>query len=125
VFAELVGLCKGSVVPENFRNSLLGHVFSSIQSMSEARLFNSKLIRVQFLVRHRPVYEGGLKNKTTQFSVNRISAVSLNYRTIKAYIYIYIYTLTKLPCLMKCLSHRAMIQSVPLQDMSWINPFHW
>jgi len=56
VFAELVGLCKGSVLPENFRNSFLRHVFSSIHSMSEARLFNSQLIRVQFLVRHRPMY---------------------------------------------------------------------
>lgn len=73
-----MGLCKGSVVPENFINNFLGHVFSSNQAMSVARLFNSQLIRVQFLVRRRPVCKGGLKNKTRHFFVKRFSIVSLH-----------------------------------------------
>ena len=66
------------MVSENFGNSVLWHVFSSIQSMFEARLLKIQLIRVQFLVRHRPVYKGGLKNKTIQFFVNIISEASLH-----------------------------------------------
>jgi hypothetical protein len=83
------GLCKGSVVPENCRKTFQGHAFSCILSMSAARFFcNSQLIWIQFLVRHRPVYKGGLKNKTTQFFVNRISVVSLHETAIKANMYL-------------------------------------